>query len=92
MFKQITPERFMQLRADVAARGHGLCHSHITQLDAQVLSVESNANETLVCVRFYGQIQQGDTLAALVFQEVWNIVRAAQGDRSWRLAEIQQIH
>ena len=61
------------------------------QLDAEVLSTQSTADETLVSVRFYGQIREDDAQTAQPFQEIWNLVKQAQGDQAWRLAGIQQI-
>jgi predicted lipid-binding transport protein (Tim44 family) len=57
-----------------------------------MLGTESNAEETLVSVRFYGQMREDDAQTAQPFQEIWNIVRNAQGDQAWRVAGIQQIN
>jgi predicted lipid-binding transport protein (Tim44 family) len=36
-------------------------------------------------------MREDGAAAAQPFQEVWNIVRSAQGDQAWRLAGIQQL-
>jgi predicted lipid-binding transport protein (Tim44 family) len=64
----------------------------VTQLDAEVLGTESNADEMLVSVRFYGQMREDDAPSAQPFQEIWNLVKNAHDDQGWRLAGIQQIN
>jgi predicted lipid-binding transport protein (Tim44 family) len=77
---------------DLEARGREPSVTEVTQLDAEVLGTESNANETLVSVRFYGQMREDDAQMAQPFQEIWNIVRSVQGDQAWRVAGIQQMN
>jgi predicted lipid-binding transport protein (Tim44 family) len=91
MFELTTPQMFMRLKQDLEARGRAPSVTEVTQLDAEVLSKESNADETLVSVRFYGQMREDDAPTAQPFQEIWNMVRSAQGDQAWRLAGIQQM-
>ncbi|CAD6552522.1 hypothetical protein LMG28727_05378 [Paraburkholderia kirstenboschensis] len=91
LFELTTPEMFAQIKRDLESRGSEPNRTEVPQLDAEVLGVESSANETLVSVRFYGQMREDGAAAAQPFQEVWNIVRGAQGDQAWRLAGIQQL-
>jgi predicted lipid-binding transport protein (Tim44 family) len=91
LFELTTPEMFARLKQDLEARGREPSHTDVTQLDAEVLGTESNADETLVSVRFHGQMREDDAQTAQPFQEIWNLVRHAQGDQAWRLAGIQQI-
>jgi predicted lipid-binding transport protein (Tim44 family) len=91
LFELTTPEMFMRLKQDLEARGRAPSRTDVTQLDAEVLGTESNADETLVSVRFYGQMREDDAQTAQPFQEIWNIVRSAHGDPAWRLAGIQQV-
>jgi predicted lipid-binding transport protein (Tim44 family) len=92
LFELTTPEMFARLKQDLEARGREPSRTDVPQLDAEVLGTESNANETLVSVRFYGQIREDDAPTAQPFQEIWNLVRHAQGDEAWQLAGIQQIN
>ncbi|GAB2872926.1 TIM44-like domain-containing protein [Paraburkholderia jirisanensis] len=91
MFELTTPEMFMRLKQDLEARGRERSVTEVTQLEAEVLSTEGNANETLVSVRFHGQMREDDNPTAESFQEIWNMVKDARGDQTWRLAGIQQI-
>jgi predicted lipid-binding transport protein (Tim44 family) len=91
MFELTTPEMFMRLKQDLEARGRERSVTEVTQLDAEVLSTEGNAGETLVSVRFHGQMREDDNLSAEPFQEIWNMVKDAHGDQTWRLAGIQQM-
>ncbi|WP_168794000.1 Tim44 domain-containing protein [Paraburkholderia aromaticivorans] len=91
LFELTTPEMFARLKQDLEARGREPSRTEVPQLDAEVLSTESNADEALVSVRFYGQIREDSAQTAQPFQEIWNLVKQAQGDQAWRLAGIQQI-
>lgn len=91
LFELTTPEMFARLKQDLEARGSEPSHTEVPQLEAEVLSTESNPDGTLVSVRFYGQIREDDAQTAQPFQEIWNVVKQPQGDQAWRLAGIQQI-
>jgi len=91
MFELTTPEMFMRLKQDLEARGRERSVTEVTRLDAEVLSTEGNADETLVSVRFHGQMREDDNPTAEPFQEIWNLVKGTHGDQTWRLAGIQQI-
>jgi predicted lipid-binding transport protein (Tim44 family) len=91
LFELTTPEMFARIKQDLEAWGGQPSRTDVTQLDAEVLGVESNADETLVSVRFYGQMREDDAETAQPFQEVWNMVRDAHGDQAWRLAGIQRM-
>lgn len=92
MFELTTHDMFMRLKLDLEAGGGKPGVTEVTQLDAEVLGTESNADETLVSVRFYGQMREDDAQTAQPFQEIWNLVRNAHGGHAWRLAGIQQIN
>jgi predicted lipid-binding transport protein (Tim44 family) len=91
LFELTTPEMFAQIKKDLEARGRQPSRTDVTQLDVEVLGVENNADETLVSMRFYGQMREDNAEMAQPFQEVWNMVRDAHGDQAWRLAGIQQM-
>ena len=92
MFELTTPEMFMRLKQDLEARGRERSVTEVTRLDAEVLFAERNADETLVSVRFHGQMREDDNQTAEPFQEIWNLVKGAHGDQTWRLAGIQQMN
>lgn len=91
LFELTTPEMFAQFKRDLEARGRETSHTEVTQLDAEVLGTERNADETMISVRFYGHMREDDAPAAQPFQEIWNMVSDARGDQAWKLAGIQQI-
>jgi predicted lipid-binding transport protein (Tim44 family) len=91
LFELTTPEMFAQIKQDLEARGGQPSLTEVTQLDAEILREESNADEIMVSVRFYGQMREDHAPTAQPFQEIWNLVRSVQGDQAWRLAGIQQI-
>ena len=91
LFELTTPEMFAQLKRDLEGRGNQPNRTEVPQLDAEVLGVESTADETFVSVRFYGQMREDDAPTAQPFQEVWNIVRSAHSGNTWRLVGIQQL-
>jgi predicted lipid-binding transport protein (Tim44 family) len=91
LFELTTPEMFARIKQDLEVRGGQPSLTEVTQLDAEVLGTESNADETLVSVRFYGQMREDDAQTAQPFQEIWNLVSNAHGDPAWRLAGIQQM-
>jgi predicted lipid-binding transport protein (Tim44 family) len=91
LFELTTLEMFGRIKQDLEARGHQPSHTDVTQLDAEMLSVESNADETSVSVRFYGRMREDNAQTAQPFQEIWNMVRDAHGDQAWRVAGIQQM-
>jgi predicted lipid-binding transport protein (Tim44 family) len=91
LFELTTPEMFARIKQDLEVRGSQPNRTEVPQLDAEVLGVETHAEETLVSVRFYGQMREDGAQTAQPFEEVWNIVRAAHGDPAWRLAGIQQL-
>ncbi|CAH2795429.1 MAG: hypothetical protein PPHEINF_4067 [uncultured Paraburkholderia sp.] len=79
LFELTTPEMFAQLKRDLESRGSQPNRTEVPQLEAEVLGVESTADETFVSVRFYGQMREDDAPTAQPFQEMWNIVRSARG-------------
>ncbi|MBC8729589.1 Tim44 domain-containing protein [Paraburkholderia sp. UCT2] len=92
LFELTTPEMFAVIKRDLEDRGNQPSHTEITQLDVQLLSTEHNGSETLVSLRFHGQMREDeDAQTAQPFEEVWNIVGHGHGDPAWRLAGIQQI-
>jgi predicted lipid-binding transport protein (Tim44 family) len=92
LFELTTPEMFARIKQDLEARGSQPSLTEVTQLDAEVLGEERNADEVLVSVRFYGQMREDHAQTAQPFQEIWNMVSSVHGDPAWRLAGIQQIN
>ena len=92
LFELTTPEMFAVIKRDLEDRGNQPSHTEVVQLDVELLSTEHNGGETLVSLRFHGQMREEENaLMAQPFEEVWNIVGHAHGDPAWRLAGIQQM-
>jgi predicted lipid-binding transport protein (Tim44 family) len=90
LFELTTPDMFARLKLDLEARGREPSRTEVAALDAEILGTQRNADETLVSVRFYGQMREDDAPSAQPFEEIWNLLRTT-GDTAWRLAGIQQI-
>ena len=55
-----------------------------------MLDVASEAERQIVSVRFHGLIREEDDGVAEPFDEVWHLVKPADGSREWAIAGIQQ--
>lgn len=58
------------VKQDLEERGHQPSHTEVVQLDVELLSAEHNFNETLVSLRFHGQMREDDAQTAQPFEEV----------------------
>lgn len=86
-----TSELFDELRKDVAERG-GAQQTDVVALDAELLEVVTEADKHWASVRFSGTVREAPGTAAAGFEEVWNLVKPADGSSGWLLAGIQQMH
>ena len=62
----------------------------VVRVDAEVLDVASEADRQIVSVRFHGLIREQLDGVAEPFDEVWHLVKPADGSREWAIAGIQQ--
>jgi len=86
-----TPEMFAEIQAEIAERGAQPNVTEVFRLESQLLGVEDAVGQQLASVRFSGTIREVEGAPAERFSEVWNLVRAADGQK-WLLAGIQQTH
>jgi predicted lipid-binding transport protein (Tim44 family) len=86
-----TTEMFAELRVQIQERGASPSHTDVVSLDAELLGIETVANEYLASVRFAGMIKEDANAAAEPFTEVWNLVKPVSGQGGWVLAGIQQL-
>ena len=56
-----------------------------------MLGVEDRGSEYFASVRFSGTVREAAGSAPEEFQEVWNLVKPADGSSGWLLAGIQQM-
>jgi predicted lipid-binding transport protein (Tim44 family) len=83
-----TPEMFASIKLDLQDRGTSAQRTDVVRVDAEVLDVASEADRQIVSVRFHGLIKEDDG-ATEPFDEVWHLVKPADGSREWAIAGIQ---
>lgn len=86
-----TPEMFAELRLQIQERGASPNHTDVVSIDAELMGVETIANEYLASVKFTGMIKEAEDAPAEPFSEVWNLAKPASGPGGWTLAGIQQL-
>ena len=85
-----TPEMFAAIKLDLQERGTTTQRTDVVRVDAEVLDVQAEAERQIVSVRFHGLIREDADAAAAPFDEVWHLVKPADGSREWAIAGIQQ--
>jgi predicted lipid-binding transport protein (Tim44 family) len=86
-----TDEMYGVLKRDIDGRAGATQRTDVVSLDAELLEVATEGEQHWASVRFAGTIRE-DAGAAEDFQEVWNLVKPADGSSGWLLAGIQQMH
>jgi predicted lipid-binding transport protein (Tim44 family) len=86
-----TPEMFGELKLQLQERGANPNNTDVVSLDAELMGIESNANDYLASVKFSGMIKEAEHAPAEPFAEVWNLSKPINGTGGWVLAGIQQI-
>jgi predicted lipid-binding transport protein (Tim44 family) len=66
-------------------------HTDVVSLDADLIEVATEENRYWASVRFSGTVREAPGAAPEDFQEVWNLVKPADGSSGWLLAGIQQM-
>ena len=89
--KFTTPELFASLRTDLLERGSAKQQTDVVQIDAQVLEAVFENGNDIVTVRFYGLIREAVDVAAEPFNELWHLVRPADGKSEWAIAGITPV-
>ena len=87
-----TQEMFDELRKDVAEGAKGEQHTDVVTLDADLLELATERDRHWASVRFSGVLREAPSDAPEGFEEVWNLVKPADGSSGWLLAGIQQMH
>jgi predicted lipid-binding transport protein (Tim44 family) len=86
-----TDEVFEALQADVTARA-GRQETEIASLEAELLELATEGGRFWASVRFSGMEREAPGRTPAGFEEVWNLVKPADGSTGWLLAGIQQMH
>jgi predicted lipid-binding transport protein (Tim44 family) len=83
-----TPELFDELRTDI----QGASHTDVVSLNADLLELANEKSKYWASVRFSGLMRETPGTEPVGFEEVWNLVKPADGSSGWLLAGIQQMH
>lgn len=86
-----TQEMFDELSKDVRTSVKGGQPTDVVSLDADLLEVATEGDKYWASVRFSGTVRETPSAPAEGFQEVWNLVKPADGSSGWLLAGIQQM-
>ena len=87
-----TQEMYETLRGDIVERGGGPQQTDVVSLDADLLELATEPGRHWASVRFSGTAREAPGTPAEGFEEVWNLVKPADGSTGWLLAGIQQMH
>jgi predicted lipid-binding transport protein (Tim44 family) len=79
---------FIALTHDLNARRGG-SQTEVLALDAELLGIESTADEHMASVKFDGSLKVDGEIERV--SEVWNLTKPARGG-GWVLAGIQQLN
>ena len=83
-----THEMFDELRRDIA-NGQ---QTDVVALNADLLELATERDNHWASVRFSGMVRETPGTDPVGFEEVWNLVKPADGSSGWLLAGIQQMH
>jgi predicted lipid-binding transport protein (Tim44 family) len=86
-----TPEMFAELRMQIQERGASPNVTDVVQLNAELLGIETGANDYLASVKFSGLIKEAPDASATEFAEIWNLSKPTSGQGGWVLAGLQQL-
>jgi predicted lipid-binding transport protein (Tim44 family) len=84
----MTDELFEDLKRDI----RGGQQTDVASLQADLLEVATEGEQHWASVHFSGTIRETPGAAPAEFEEVWNLVKPANGASGWLLAGIQQMH
>jgi predicted lipid-binding transport protein (Tim44 family) len=85
-----TPEMFAQVKLDLMDRGSATQTTDVRHVDAKVLDVSEENGQQIVSVRYSGKLVEEAGGQEALFDEVWHLVKAPQGD-GWLIAGIEQM-
>lgn len=88
MSELTTDDMFISLTHELRNRS-GQTRTEVVALDAELLGIESTADEHVASVRFDGRLKINGEIEAVT--EVWNLVKPVSGRTGWLLAGIQQM-
>lgn len=90
--KFTTPELFASLRLDLQDRASARQQTDVVQLNARVVDTAQEGTQQIASVRFDGLIREEIGGPAEPFDEIWHLVRPADGSRDWAIAGIAPVN
>jgi predicted lipid-binding transport protein (Tim44 family) len=87
-----TPEMFAATRLEIQERGGVAQQTDVEKVDAELIDFAQEPTRQVASVRFHGLVREEKNAPAEAFDEVWHLVKPADGSRSWAIAGIQQPH
>ena len=84
-----TPQMQAEISRDLADRAPQI-PTEIVTLDADVAEVVQEGDRYIASVRFHGTLRDDGSTTAQPFEELWHLVKPADGSTGWLLAGIQQ--
>ncbi len=85
-----TPEMFAELKMQLTERGASPNHTDVVSLDAELLGIETTADEYIASVRFSGKVREAEHAPVEDFSEIWVLAKPVSGQGGWLLAGLQQ--
>jgi predicted lipid-binding transport protein (Tim44 family) len=85
-----TPEMFAELSLDLQERAGAQQHTEVLAIESEVLDVSDEPGRQVVSVRFRGQLREQAGATPVAVDEVWHLVKPADGSRNWAIAGIEQ--
>lgn len=87
----VSPELYAEIKLQMDERGSAAQQTDVVTLNAELLEVVTEDNRHIASVHFSGMIREQAGAAAAPFDEVWNLVKPADGSKGWTIAGIQQL-
>ena len=89
--KFTTPEMYAEIKLQLQERSIALQRTDVVQLEAELVELSSEANQTIASVRFFGTLREANDGAPEAFNEIWHVTKPTDGSREWTIAGIQQV-
>ena len=87
----VSPELFAEIGVQMDERGNVPQQTDVVTLNAEILDVTTESDRHLVSVQFSGMIRETAGVAAMPFNEIWNLSKLRAGNGGWVVAGIQQL-
>jgi predicted lipid-binding transport protein (Tim44 family) len=71
-------------------RGTSANETDVVSLEAEMLGIETTADEYIASVRFHGMVREAANAPAEAFNEVWVLAKPVSRQGGWLLAGLQQ--